>query len=40
MFDSLDKNQKKKMTNKLKFAMPEMPEEKRKFTEALITMLE
>ncbi len=40
MFDSLSEEQKKKMTNKLKFAMPEMTEEKRKFTEALVSLLE
>ena len=39
MFDSLTTEQKDKMVNKLKFAMPTMPEEKKKFTKELINML-
>lgn len=40
MFDTLIDNQKSEMISKLKYAIPEMPEEKKKFTKELIFMLE
>ncbi len=39
MFDSLSQEQRNSMITKLQFAMPEMPEEKKKFTKELIIML-
>ena len=40
MFDTLSENQKSEIITKLKYAIPEMPQEKKKFTKELLFMLE